>query len=74
MMNNMWQTKDDLKSEILAYIKRLEVAESEIHRLPTNFVEYKEYKKRQAKKSQLNAEILTVRQIILYAKEAYDEV
>ena len=70
----VWKTKSDLKAEIMTHINRLRKAETTLRNLPIGFVDRDIFKRRQAKKSALNAEITAVRQIILYAKEAYDEM
>jgi hypothetical protein len=68
----MWQTKDDLKDELEAYRQRGNKAWTTLQKIPTNFVDYPVYKKRQAKKRILETEIETVKTIMEYIKEAID--
>jgi hypothetical protein len=73
-MDKMWETTEDLEAELEVYYARLEKAGKGLDGLPQGFIDYKEHKKRKTKESQLNSEILTVRQIIVYIKEAIDEM
>ena len=66
----MWQTIDDLKAEMEAYRQRGSVAFVELQKIPTNFVDYPIYQKRQAKRRELEAEIDTVKQIMVYINKA----
>lgn len=70
----MWQTIKDLKAEYETYRVRGSHAFAELQKIPTNFVDYPIYQKRQAKRRELESEINTVKQIMEYIKEAIDYV
>ena len=68
----MWRTIEDLKDELEAYRQRGSKAWNELQKIPTDFVDYPVYKKRQVKKRALESEIDTVKRIMVYIKEAID--
>jgi len=68
----MWQTIKDIEKEIEVYNARVGEACKALSKLVNGYLDYGEHKCREAKRTALESEIKTVKQIIVYAKEAID--
>lgn len=66
-------TAENIQADIAEYEARLVAAESKLSELPTGYVSYPEYKKREAVRQELEAEITHVKQLLTYATEALNE-